>query len=174
MPDSPAVLLQKTYACMALALAGRGCEAYNVLVGDVSRVTDDEGNASFHVAFDRSKNLRPLPGSHHWPLGGAHDQRLPRSAPCRRAGTGGEGEEVLPQDRQAHRSWQTKDVLGRPERGQGDAGQHWQRGKHRHYSAIHVTNTYANMYTYLPLRWRRPWAWRTGSSSRDTAGAGTR
>jgi hypothetical protein len=56
MPDSPAVLLQKTYACMALALAGRGCEAYNVLVGDVSRVTDDEGNASFHVAFDRSKN----------------------------------------------------------------------------------------------------------------------
>jgi hypothetical protein len=56
MPDSPSVLLQKAYACLSLALAGRGCEAYNVLVGDVSRVTDDEGRSAFHVAFERSKN----------------------------------------------------------------------------------------------------------------------
>ncbi|KAJ1397902.1 hypothetical protein B484DRAFT_406815 [Ochromonadaceae sp. CCMP2298] len=36
MPDCPKVLLNKTYASVSLALAGRGIEAYNTVVGDVT------------------------------------------------------------------------------------------------------------------------------------------
>ncbi|KAJ1401803.1 hypothetical protein B484DRAFT_437743, partial [Ochromonadaceae sp. CCMP2298] len=42
-PDCPKMLLNKTYAVVSLALAGRGIEAYNVCVGDVTRVEDGEG-----------------------------------------------------------------------------------------------------------------------------------
>jgi hypothetical protein len=44
------------YASVALCLAGRGIEAYNITVGDVTRVEDSKGNAAFHFHFERAKN----------------------------------------------------------------------------------------------------------------------
>jgi hypothetical protein len=54
-PDCPKVLLNKTYAVVSLAQVGRGIEAYNTVVGDVTRVEDGAGNVSYQVAFDRVK-----------------------------------------------------------------------------------------------------------------------
>ncbi|KAJ1381916.1 hypothetical protein B484DRAFT_411598, partial [Ochromonadaceae sp. CCMP2298] len=72
MPDCPKVLLNKTYAVVALALAGRGIEAYNVLVGDVTRVEDGDGNVSYHVAFDRAKQHTTTSSDRHMAVVNGH------------------------------------------------------------------------------------------------------
>jgi hypothetical protein len=53
--DDQDSMLQKAYASAAVILAGRGCEVGALVVGDVTRVVDAEGNATFLFTFDRSK-----------------------------------------------------------------------------------------------------------------------
>ncbi|KAJ1421551.1 hypothetical protein B484DRAFT_399427 [Ochromonadaceae sp. CCMP2298] len=65
MPDCPKVLLNKTYAVVSLTLAGRGIEAYNTVVGDVTRVEDGAGNVSYQVAFDRVKQHTTTSSDRH-------------------------------------------------------------------------------------------------------------
>jgi hypothetical protein len=57
MPDEPKILVEKTYAVISLALAGRGKESYNVLTEDVTRVQDEEGKVSYQISFDLVKQL---------------------------------------------------------------------------------------------------------------------
>ncbi|KAJ1442884.1 hypothetical protein B484DRAFT_389849 [Ochromonadaceae sp. CCMP2298] len=56
MPDTPETIFYKTFSSVAICLAGRKCEVVEFKVGDVVRVSDENGAASYHIFFDRSKN----------------------------------------------------------------------------------------------------------------------
>jgi hypothetical protein len=72
MPDCPKVLLNKTYAVVFLALAGRGIEANNTVVGDVTEVEDCAGNVSYQVAFARAKQHTTTSSDRHMAVINGH------------------------------------------------------------------------------------------------------
>ncbi|KAJ1439739.1 hypothetical protein B484DRAFT_427600 [Ochromonadaceae sp. CCMP2298] len=56
-PTRPQDRLKPMRDALALTLAGRICECGALLAGDVARVSDENGHVSYHIFFDRAKNI---------------------------------------------------------------------------------------------------------------------